>query len=677
MKHFRWYDNRVYQTLEGRRLSGYVRAGFFPDHPEERVRQSVLRSLVDHYGYPRSSLLAEEPVARGTKNRGRADILVELPKRFGPVPAIEVVGAESASSESVGYTERREWVAKRLHGSGIEVFELPKHCPLNMDGEMVDGRPLGFSVEGSGWALWCSAKGEGRPFELGFLVSGDYVARPERRLVKQLALPKLAMEKGASQELFDQCNLVFGLDFELGVELVDVRTRKAEHGWMLVRPSWSWLGVLVHADTSGEQWRDFSSTRLFDHIRAIPLDEARIAYRVSLDGLARGDHVYVIGGGHDHREGVVTGVDGSRHQVRMDDGERLALGTRPDAVKGAFIVGRTTDPDADGVEAAAEARPGEPTRTFIVVECKAPGVQLTTEVLNQGLRYARARGATLLVLANGDDAKSYLLRGDEAPEELEDIPEYEAATSSEAYAVRRVAERSRRHVPLPEGAQELGDLLRLHVRDRGDVVGVRTPSELWHPILAIDDLLRSATALFEGEEAGCGCVLTEDLGLRYHEPGNVVGSFPGHYRDLLMRTIGGEELVFGLKVNSYALGVGKTGKPVGGRTALYGCISTGATYHPVLALQLDKFLERRAGRWRLWHSGRGTIGRGATSSAKIRGFVAEHEPGLVEGDRVELGSFPADTVLTWRDVCDLILRLGRYTLLRHLMKERARRKRRK
>jgi hypothetical protein len=75
------YPQKSYETPNGRRLLGFVRARLVADTPEERVRQDVLRTLVDVYGYPESALLAEEPVARGSADRTRADVLVELPRQ--------------------------------------------------------------------------------------------------------------------------------------------------------------------------------------------------------------------------------------------------------------------------------------------------------------------------------------------------------------------------------------------------------------------------------------------------------------------------------------------------------------------------------------------------------------------------------------------------------------------
>lgn len=81
MRRLKSFPHVWLQTENGSRLVGYVRGQPLVAGPEEIVRQNVLRTLVREYGYPRQVLRAEEPVARGTDNRDRADVIVKLPRR--------------------------------------------------------------------------------------------------------------------------------------------------------------------------------------------------------------------------------------------------------------------------------------------------------------------------------------------------------------------------------------------------------------------------------------------------------------------------------------------------------------------------------------------------------------------------------------------------------------------
>ncbi|MCR4316173.1 MAG: type I restriction enzyme HsdR N-terminal domain-containing protein [Planctomycetes bacterium] len=65
--------------------------------PEELVRQSVIKSLTDNYGFPLSWIEVEEPTSRGTKTKGRMDVLVNVPKSM-----IEGKGTITGSVISIG-----------------------------------------------------------------------------------------------------------------------------------------------------------------------------------------------------------------------------------------------------------------------------------------------------------------------------------------------------------------------------------------------------------------------------------------------------------------------------------------------------------------------------------------------------------------------------------------------
>src|SRR5512140_2957738 len=120
------YDHRVYKSPQGIRLMCYARGQLVPDGPEEHVRQNVLRSLVEVYGYPRRALLAEEPVARGTRNRRRADVLVELPTREVTEHKAHVVPTPPTGANTwADYDELVRAAAQQLADvPGLRFFEV-------------------------------------------------------------------------------------------------------------------------------------------------------------------------------------------------------------------------------------------------------------------------------------------------------------------------------------------------------------------------------------------------------------------------------------------------------------------------------------------------------------------------------------------------------------------------
>ena len=130
--------------------------------PEEEVRQDVLTSLCKDYGY--LSLRSEVPVAPGTEDRGRADVVVYLPADIVAKHEVKVRATPSSELDSqwseLSAVDRRKALevrlAKRLEEKLLAAFrivECPDCMTIEVDGSKVNFKCLGFMDAPGGIAL--------------------------------------------------------------------------------------------------------------------------------------------------------------------------------------------------------------------------------------------------------------------------------------------------------------------------------------------------------------------------------------------------------------------------------------------------------------------------------------------------------------------------------------------
>lgn len=211
MQKLKLVSPNVQKTSSGNRLLDPVRQQLVPDGPEERVRQSVIQTLVREYGFPVGALASEELVARGTKERGRADVLVRLPRSAASNTfRIDTTRSTEPSPRETSYSEKVALVRERLgsdaNDPALHIFELPDELTIEADGTPVVCRVLGFAnFEGEGHCLILEPvrELEGLPPYLGILVCGWGQASEERALAHTLGLPELAWTERATQEFVD------------------------------------------------------------------------------------------------------------------------------------------------------------------------------------------------------------------------------------------------------------------------------------------------------------------------------------------------------------------------------------------------------------------------------------------------------------------------------------------
>ena len=110
-------------------------------------------------------------------------------------------------------------------------------------------------------------------------------------------------------------------------------------------------------------------------------------------------------------------------------------------------------------------------------------------------------------------------------------------------------------------------------------------------------------------------------------------------------------------------------------------VATDKGEQPHHSLQLpltEKNLRVRGKKVELSHDGKMSLGEGgAVSKAKVIAYVKRRAKDLVEDDRIILGSYPADRLVTWRNASHMFENLIRYALLRDDLRAKIRKDRKK
>ncbi|MBI2395065.1 MAG: type I restriction enzyme HsdR N-terminal domain-containing protein [Deltaproteobacteria bacterium] len=667
------YAHRVYlATPTDRRLMDHARGQLVPAGPEEQVRQDVVRSLIEHYDYPRDALFTEEMVVTASARR-RADVLVDLPAR--PAHAVTLLPADQTTEVDRPYSLLREEARGATAVPFARFPAIPDAFRWHVDGRAIEIRTLGCGVCGLNVAVYGKVLTpiEGLPSWIAIDLLG-YGRRPnEVSLARQWGLENVEATNPATDAFVEFAGVLTTprCDMDGGI------AREPRAGFAVAYPGDAPYGVLceLHAPSGADS--DFEIVRAaLEWLPVYQTEDGLWAYRDSLNELRPGDEVVVVDEGPS-LVGRVVRADQATVTVLIEGRELVA---RRDLSLGEpFLAGRSAplDPRAAVTRSGPRQRRN---RTFIVVECKRPGLSCSEEIKQQGLAYARELDAHYLVLTTGGPGRgaacwteTYALAKDSV-RRVDDIPKYEQAVSVEAFAVAAVPDEVP-HLQLPRNAGP--DVVQAHARTRR-CIGTDTPFDLWLALLQLDDVLLASTPYFSKPVDAFGVTFAEDRGPTYHDPGNASGGrFGGRFRDFLVRFTSGEEVIFGLAVQSTAKSVqhAKWGNRRG-RTTLTACLAVGGTYQPILQAALDECIEVAPSAVRLWHSGAATAGQGALPIARVLDFVREREPRLIQSNRVQLGTLPATSTPSFAEIADVLGRLARYTELRRDLKEAVRGERR-
>lgn len=91
------------------KLKCFITGKLRKDIPEERVRQDVIRSLVEEYGYKKNDIDVEFPIKMG-RSRKRADIVVIIENREHTQGNIYIIA--ETKTEDIRPSDRKEGVGQ-------------------------------------------------------------------------------------------------------------------------------------------------------------------------------------------------------------------------------------------------------------------------------------------------------------------------------------------------------------------------------------------------------------------------------------------------------------------------------------------------------------------------------------------------------------------------------------
>ena len=245
-----------HRTSKGDHYLDPVRKQLVPATREEQVRQSVIACLVKDYGYPIQSLLSEEPIARGTQDRRRADVIIHLPARSVPGKLSVVEDREPGHCEPA-YSEKLHKLKGHFEpGKDITLVTVPDEFTVPVAGHLLTCKTLGFVRCNDGFCLGFEppkAESErlGLPPILGILVAGHGLTHFEKDVAQRLAIPECEWSFQASLDFMDA---LIGVDEDPGTRLsVEANALSSDGirgGTILMAGDLDELGVLVWVDMS-------------------------------------------------------------------------------------------------------------------------------------------------------------------------------------------------------------------------------------------------------------------------------------------------------------------------------------------------------------------------------------------------------------------------------------------
>ncbi|MDX2177692.1 MAG: type I restriction enzyme HsdR N-terminal domain-containing protein [Candidatus Sumerlaeia bacterium] len=304
-----------------------------------------------------------------------------------------------------------------------------------------------------------------------------------------------------------------------------------------------------------------------------------------------------------------------------------------------------------------------------IVECKAPGVPLTSDVEEQALAYALRLDCRFYAITNGSQLRVYEL-ADGASRQIRDFPSREEALRGSLSHIEEV-EDSWDYVRVPWKAL-IGPRLQRqidHAMSAGEFSSACPPELAPYVIDFAGLLFAKDTYPYDFVPCrGMGVEILEDAGLLYRNFGNSAGGgWDADYRVLLCRDLKtGDSFVASVSLMSWE---GCTDDPAFGnrnpKTIILCAIGDGEKDQSSLQLRLEKHLvaEGRSGAL-LTHDGAMTAGS-TVKREVVRNYIRECAPELLDGpSRILLGRHDGKACIAGRAAADMLLRLVAYSYYR-------------
>lgn len=306
-------------------------------------------------------------------------------------------------------------------------------------------------------------------------------------------------------------------------------------------------------------------------------------------------------------------------------------------------------------------------KAYIVIECKAPGVELTEEHFLQTASYCNDLDATYLAVTNGKNHWIYEYNyKDDIYVEIEDFPNYEI-TMNEDWVSSKVKQSKIKKPSSINLNNPSWIKTSVEVTYHDWIIGLDTTPDLWSFIIDFYHMFVDSPIFFIKPFLWLGYTIKEDLGTSLHTFGNASGGkFFGRYRSILITDKRGNDQIvrFTILANLKTKNDPTYGT-LRGKSMLVVSVCHGETMHNSLQLSLDDFLIDQNELYEVWHNGRMAVGNlGQIKYSRVIDHIIGNEESLVDRSKINLGKIQKLPLLQWEDIKEVILNLAVYSLLR-------------
>lgn len=299
---------------------------------------------------------------------------------------------------------------------------------------------------------------------------------------------------------------------------------------------------------------------------------------------------------------------------------------------------------------------------LLVLEVKAEHILLTDHTLDQVRGYNQTIQAKYIGMTNGKE--TYLFEEKEG----ELLP-----LADEFYSYQRLIDGQVTYISYQKVKRLSYDLITYDryaefLRNEG-YIGEGTPVKL-HPFIAeLQNYLLAGQITVQNQQVS----IVEDLGCGYFSFGNAAGGiFPGYYRSLILKDLDRHDKIYRIAI--FGTAATKNDPVFGnrsGNTTLNVAIEDMGTGSFVLQLNIEQFFVYQAedDAYHVFHNGR----RNGYKNSEVIAEVEKYAPHLIKGDKIHLGSLPANRSIMQEDASLFISNLILYANVREKLRKKKKR----
>lgn len=302
-------------------------------------------------------------------------------------------------------------------------------------------------------------------------------------------------------------------------------------------------------------------------------------------------------------------------------------------------------------------------KAILLIECKEPTRELTSDVFEQVYRYNTHIKSKLVAVTNG--SKLVVCSWDEHEQnykELAVLPEYQQLVQGQGFIFKEITPHIWDRFPYPQlfDQRTISRFKQKKQDGKRAYIYFNTSNHLCPAIIRLIDLLMDDSQLFQGQLPLNTAKFVKDGGIRFFHYGNASGyGFDEYYRYFMVADKNGNHQII-----SFAIYEQFSQK--GGGTYLMVAIDDQEQSHHTLEIKLDKYLAVRDNTFELWHDGILTLNKGRVKTREVLDFIKRNAPELVNDQRIHLGSFDLTAELSWEqpEIQSFISKLMDYCFLR-------------